>query len=275
MRHVLFCVTWTLLSLASPALAGFTTTIEIYGKVGSDGEAAAPWTAFNAATGQEDAIRRTASGSQASLVGTGYASLDESTSRWFRSLRAIDQLGTTFPYDLVTYIQADLSEFLGQPISSATLEWYFESSSGDEQIEVLSIDTQGVIDEPSFNKLNLYDPPPAIPGQTAVYDTNEGYNSIDVTSMVRNRVDNNEQWLGLLMQNYGDSYQSTFSDASVANDGTLYNGSYDAAQMRLIVNYGPEAVVVPEATSIVFWSLIAGVVGAVALRRGAVTRATV
>jgi hypothetical protein len=182
--------------------------------------------------------------SSASLVGTGFGGVHESKGTWLPYFLGKDYRGRDT--DQVTVIQADISGLVNTKINSATLEWVTRMGSENGQQQVSTFVTHGVVGGSGIST-------DSIPGgviQSDVFGTNGwmtngGFNQIDITSMIQQRVDSGADWLGLYFEPVGETEQSTYTwdDA-------------DYAQVVLRIDYDTSVFHNPEPTSAMIWLII-------------------
>jgi hypothetical protein len=146
----------------------------------------------------------------ATYAGQGYVGMFDNTG--FENIFGLEATHTR------TALEADISTLFGTTINNATLTFDITSCCSG---------TTGTLTATSFSAngaLGFYWTPPDVLG-TAVTGIGFGGNSVDVTTLLANRVSGGNQWFGLQLTNANPSLW-TWSGASL-----------DDAHVRLTVDY--------------------------------------
>ncbi|MBN1909149.1 MAG: hypothetical protein JW818_05365 [Pirellulales bacterium] len=139
-----------------------------------------------------------------------------------------------------TEMQVDISALAGSTVTSAILSYtLLDGGSGSQQVTVTSYSADGTL---RFNAT-----PPDNLGTVTYTSTGLSANSVDVTTLVQNRV--GADWLGLFLSpdGPGQNFQWTYTSAD-------HGEAPDSALVRLTVEYSESAV--PEPSTLLIWSLL-------------------
>lgn len=150
-----------------------------------------------------------------------------------------------------TALQVDIAGLAGAVINSATLSFdLLNGSNASQTATVTSFIADGTLEHFWNAPSNLGAANYTVDGQNSNY--------LDVTSFLQERVNADADWLGLHLQG-SDVYQWTYTNTTTTRD---------AANVRLTVDYTiPDVAAVPEATSILAWTMVLGGIGLIAYKR--------